>query len=158
MSDIENCQSITLMGYLKSATTTSFNYDPRQYNNEIKFIPDVCIIRTVNFMATDNNTQGYRYGSGLLLWSNLTNNYIATINPVWNPSNIGTIQVTCNYTSNPQSVIRFKGPIPNILQFQVYSSAISATDPFSNNLIQFTANNVWIQLTIDFIQYKKTKK
>lgn len=134
MSDIENCQSVTLQGYIKTTAPTTFNYDMHLYGNELKFVPDVCIVRAVNFLCTDNNTQAYRYTSGILLWSNLNNNFIATINPIWNPSNTGTITVTGNYTSNPHNVINLRGKtIPNVLQFQFYNSTNNSATPLKTH-------------------------
>lgn len=157
MSDIDQCQSITFQCYLKNGST--FNYDTKAYNNAITFQPDVAIVRAANFMATDSNTTGYRYTSSLLVWSNLTNNYIATLNPVWNPSNVvgaGAITITCNASANPQTMLNLPSKfVPNVLQFAIHQTNNSATAPFDNKILSITTNDAYLQMTIDFIKYKK---
>lgn len=151
MDNVEYCQTVNIQGM--NIGTPNYEYDHLTKNNQLYFQPDICIVRSFSSDLILANIFQYVWAGGLLLWSNLTNNYIAGAVPVNNGSNIpgANINNNNNCSTTPNSIIFLKRSIPRTLKFRLCYSSNSTSKPFDNAFVNI---NGFFQVTLEFIKFK----
>lgn len=154
LDNIDYFRTVSLQSANQSKTLLNFNFTTKNYG--INFVPDICIIRNVTWIIYRTSNAGYAYGGPLLLWSNLTNNYIAALNLSCNVSNFGGNFVSGFFCqSSPNNVIKLKNEIPTNMTFAFHTSLNDATNAFGTSVQPFV--NGFFEMTIDFIKFKEPK-
>jgi hypothetical protein len=153
--DFHSCKSVNLIAYLNGTNTFTYGYS--QNGNDIQFMrPDIAIVRSINYVGTATGSTGATtspsQGGVIQIWSDLTNNYIGNMAPVWNPAS-STQVVTCNASSTPQNILDLKGKmVPAQSTFSLWTSSQLSATPFTLTPATVTGQ---LGMTIDFIQLKK---
>jgi hypothetical protein len=126
MSDIEYIKNVLVAKH--------FNYNPAEMSTQLTGMPDSnpdeCVIRSIVLSTAID-------GSVYLLWCNLKNDFI------------GSICGGTNISISPQIRIWLTGPVPNTLEFRLYS--VMPAGPLF--IPSFQGD---ISIHIDFIKYKRT--
>ena len=130
MSNIEYIKNVT--AYTSFARQTG---EPGEFSCQLTSMPDLmpheAIIRTIVFNGETTDVNVY------LLWSNLTNDIICSFSGV------------ASTAVSPGIVIRFTGPIPNNLEFKIFTPA----DVMEKDFVNVMKGD--IAINIDFIKYKR---
>ncbi len=121
--------------YIKNVTVwTQFTASAGSFSKTItgmpNSIPDEVIIRALNFNGQSDD------GNLYLVWCNLTNDYI------------GSFCGGALAPHFPQTKITLTNPVPNELQFVLYT-------PSASGLVTIPSTNGDLAIHMDFIYYKK---
>ena len=131
MSNIEYIKNVTAYNSFNefSSKAGEFSF---QLSSMPDLMPDEAIIRGINFNGPELGAAGI-----CLLWSNLNNDFV------------GSFRLRKESFISPQSIIKFTSPIPNHLEFKLYS-------PIGLNktrIVEELEGDIVIH--IDFIKYKR---